>query len=141
MSKYVESQLGKDEKIIRKGKISYASLISIFFIRNIIAMSTTELAITNKNVVGKVGLIKTQTMSSPLNKVQNVSVSSGLFGKIFGYGNVKITTSSGDYCFRCISKPNDFKTALMSQIDQYEEDKISSQASQMASAMASAINK
>lgn len=145
MGKYIENHLTKNEKIILKAKISPVTIItSIFrlrFIRNLIAIATTEIGFTNKNVMGKSGFISSKAMSSSLDKVQNVSVKSGLFGKLFNYGDITVTTASGTYKFYNIAKAEAFKTALMSQIDTYGEEKVKYQASQMAQAMSSAINK
>ena len=145
MGKYIEKHLTKNEKIILKAKISPVTIItSIFrlrFIRNLIAIATTEIGFTNKNVMGKSGFISSKAMSSSLDKVQNVSVKSGLFGKMFNYGDITVTTASGTYKFYNIAKAEAFKTALMSQIDTYGEEKVKYQASQMAQAMSSAINK
>lgn len=145
MGKYIENHLTKNEKIILKAKISPVTIItSIFrlrFIRNLIAIATTEIGFTNKNVMGKSGFISSKAMSSSLDKVQNVSVKSGLFGKMFNYGDITVTTASGTYKFYNIAKAEAFKTALMSQIDTYGEEKVKYQASQMAQAMSSAINK
>ena len=78
MGKYIDKNLSRNEQIIVKAKFSiFGGLIGIFI---------NELAVTNKNVVGKAGFIRKKTMSSPLDKVQNISVSKGLFGSIFGYG-------------------------------------------------------
>lgn len=145
MGKYIENHLTKNEKIILKAKISPITIItSIFrlrFIRNLIAIATTEIGFTNKNVMGKSGFISSKAMSSSLDKVQNVSVKSGLFGKMFNYGDITVNTASGTYKFYNIAKAEAFKTALMSQIDTYGEEKVKYQASQMAQAMSSAINK
>jgi len=85
----------------------------------IIKNLTTELGFTNKKVLGKTGLINTNVMDAPLNKINTVLVKSGLWGKIFNYGSVLVTTSSGKYVFKYLSKPNDFRKMLMNQIDNY----------------------
>ena len=103
MGKYIENHLTKNEKIIKKAKISaitiFTSIFRLRFFRNLVAMATTELGFTDKNVIGKSGFISSKAMSSSLDKVQNVSVKSGLFGKIFNYGDVTVTTASGTYKF------------------------------------------
>lgn len=111
----------------------------LFILGPLIRFLTTELGFTNKRLIGKVGLIHTKSLDSPLNKINNVSSSSGLFGKIFGCGNVNITTSSGAYLYKGIVKPEQFKTNLMKQIDQFDEDRIKQQATEMANAMKGTI--
>jgi uncharacterized membrane protein YdbT with pleckstrin-like domain len=78
-------------------------------------------------------------MDAPLDKVQNCSVSSGLWGKIFGYGTVVIDTAAGKYTFTMVKQADNFKKALMAQIEQAQEDKMKQQAEEMAKAMAAAI--
>ncbi len=146
MSAYTENSLGKDESVVLEGKIHWSCLIPHIFLmfifigfftifRPLIMLFTTKLAFTNKRIIGKIGFVNTKSMDSPLNKINDVSISSGLFGKIFKYGNIKINTSSGTYFFKGIKKPQQFKTRLMAQIDQYDEDRIKKQAIEMASAI------
>ena len=103
--------------------------------RPIITLFTTELAFTNTRVVGKIGLIFTKTMDSPLNKIQHCSVEQDIIGKIFGYSKIKISSASGDFLFRDIKKAESFKQQLMEQIEIYDEERIKKQASQLAEAM------
>lgn len=131
MGNFLENELGKNEQIVEIGKLHILSILPWHFIR----YATTKLGFTNKRVVGRVGFIKKQTLDTPLNKVNNVSISQGFFGKIFNWGTVGVSTSSGSYNFPCISKPKDFKNKLMAQVDQFEEDRITAQAQQLASAI------
>lgn len=100
-----------------------------------ISLSTSELAVTNKKLIGKFGLINTKSMDAPLNKVQNISVSSGLFGKIFGYGHITISTASGKFIYRNVKQADEFKTLVMSQIQVYEEEEAKRRAEEIAKAM------
>lgn len=146
MGNYIEQNLSKDEHVVLKAKVHWAVLIphilliflfvGIFTIwKPLIAMLTTELGFTNKKVLGKVGLINTKAVDSPLNKINNASVSSGLWGKIFGFGTLCITTSSGTYLFGGIANANEFKSSLMAQVDQFDEDRIKKQATELAQAI------
>jgi len=117
------------------GALILLFLAFLVICRPLINVLTTELGFSNKRIIGKRGLIKTKSMDSPLSKINNVAVNNGLLGKILGYGNIVITTSSGIYPYRSIAKPEQFKTALMNQIDQYDEDRIKKQATEMANAI------
>ena len=157
MGKYVEQNLNRNEIIVKKADLNPAKLVwawvggILFFwllfiptIKAIIAtvrFCHTELAITNKRIIGKVGVANTKSLDAPLNKIQNASVSSTLFGKIFNYSTVCITTAAGSYNFSGIKNGEAFKGMVMQQIDQAEEDRIKEQAAQMASAMSAVINK
>lgn len=157
MSKYVENNLGKNETIVKKAELNpiflvFKWVVGILFcwlllIPTIKALIFTirffhiELAVTNKRVIGKVGVFNTKSLDAPLNKVQNASVEQKFWGKIFNYGKVRVDTAAGKYDFFAIKNADEFKGILMSQIDQYEEDRIKQQAAEMANAMASVINK
>jgi len=156
MSKYVDNNLGKNETIVKKASLNPIFLVFkwlvgilffwLLFIPTIKAVIYTvkffhiELAVTNKRVMGKIGVINTKSLDAQLNKIQNASVEQGFFGKIFNFGNVRIDTAAGKYEFFGIKNADEFKGILMSQIDQYEEDRIKQQASEMANAMASVVN-
>ena len=157
MGKYVENNLGRNETIVKKADLNGLFLLWtwikgillcwLLLIPTVKAIIATvrfrhiELAVTSKRVIGKVGVANTQSLDAPLNKIQNVGVSQKFGGKIFNYGTVTITTAAGEYNFGAIKNVNAFKGILMSQIDQFEEDRLKQQADQMAKAMASAINK
>ncbi len=154
---YVEKNLGKNEAVVKmadknalflvgtwiKGILLFWLLL-IPLIKAIIAtikFLNVELAITNKRVVGKIGVLNTQALDAPLNKIQNVGEKQPFFGKIFNFSTITINTAAGEYVFNGIKSGAQFKGMIMAQIDQYEEDRVKQQANEMASAMASAINK
>jgi len=152
----VENNLGRNEEIVQEAKLNTIFLVGVWvfgilfcwllFIPLVKAIIETvkfnniELAITNKRVIGKTGVVNTSSLDAPLNKVQNSSVKQTLFGKIFNYGIVKIDTAAGSYTYGAVKDVEEFKRKLMVQIDKYEEDKVKQQAAEMAKAMANAVN-
>ncbi len=138
------------EETIKKAKLSVAALFYklfidlfacciligfIWFPRDLINYFTTKLEITNRRIKGKIGLINTNELDSPLNKINSVQIKQGLFGKLFNYGTIIITTSSTTFEFSYITKPNEFKSILNNQIEAYEENKMNMQAKKIADAM------
>lgn len=138
------------EEIVREGKISVATLVIrliidffawfiivgfVWTVKDLIKFFTTKLVITNKRVSGKTGLINTNELDSPLNKINGIQVKQGLFGKMFNYGTISITTASTVFNFDYIDKPNEFKTILNNQIEKYDEERIEMQAKKMAEAI------
>lgn len=153
---YAENNLGKNEKIIKvadrnglfllstwiKG-ILFCWLLLIPFFKAIIKtvqFNNIELALTNKRLIGKTGVVNTEAMDSMLNKVQNVKVTQSLGGKIFNYSDIVVTTAAGSYKFGAIKNGNQFKNMVTAQIDQFEEDRIKQQADEMAKSMAGVLN-
>lgn len=155
MGKYVENNLNRGETIVKKAELNSISLVMtwvfgiLFFwllfiplIKAIIAtikFCNTELAITNKRIVGKTGFANSGSLDAPLNKIQTASASTKFWGKIFNYGTVTINTAAGAFTFTGIKNADGFKGLVMAQIEQYEEDRVKAQAQEMASAMAAAI--
>lgn len=153
---YAENNLGKNEKIIKvadrnglfllstwiKG-ILFCWLLLIPFFKAIIKtvqFNNIELALTNKRLIGKTGVVNTEAMDSMLNKVQNVKVTQSFGGKIFNYSDIVVTTAAGSYKFTAIKNGNQFKNMVTAQIDQFEEDRIKQQADEMAKSMAGVLN-
>lgn len=155
MAKFVESNLTKNEKIVKECKHSGLFLIPVWLkgillcwllliptIKAIIATAEhfkIELALTNKKVAGSVGLFNTKTMDIPLNKIQNVSVDQKFWGKIFNYATITITSAAGSFRYHGMVNAEDFKRSVLAQQDQFDEDRLKEQATQMANAMAGAI--
>ena len=135
-----------DETIIYEAKVTKWILVRdvllmliyigfLLIIVDIINMIGMKLNITNKKVYGKIGILHTRRLDSPLNKINNVGVTQNLLGKIFNYGTIEIKTSSLLYEFKYISNPNEFLNKLNAQIEQYDEDRIKKQAEEIAKAM------
>jgi uncharacterized membrane protein YdbT with pleckstrin-like domain len=101
----------------------------------IIENCTTKFFITNKKVMGKIGFIYKKTMEAPLNKINNTNVNQSLFGKIFNYGTVVVNTSSGRFTYHGVNNPEKFRNILMKQIDEFDENRIKKQATEMAKVM------
>lgn len=146
MGRYVNNILMSDERVQQEAKVSgiilvphiFAMFIFIGFltiIKPIIAMLTTELAITNYKIIGKTGFIKTSEMSSPITAIQNVSVNQGFFGKIFKYGKITVTTTSGAYSFNYIKDPAQFRTIILNQIELSKKEEMKRNAQEIANAM------
>ena len=116
--------------------VAIGVIIAILIVlKPIIAVTTTELAVTNKRVIGKTGLVSTHSMDAPLNKINNITSSKKLLGAIFNYSQIVITTSSGSFKFDMIKDGEIFKQTVSRQIEVYDEERIKKQAKEMAAAM------
>ncbi|MBO4399795.1 MAG: PH domain-containing protein [Lachnospiraceae bacterium] len=145
MSK-LSQNLQKNEEVVLEAKVHWACLIIPivfsfiiigipYLISRLIAMKTTELSLSNKRLVGKYGLINTKQMDSPLNKINSVSVESGLFGKIFGYATITVNTASTIYNFRFIANAENVKHEIMEEMERFDEARIQEQARAIANAI------
>lgn len=151
MGNYVERNLNPKESILKNAELHPIHLVmawiwgivgcwlllipTIIAIRKTIIYLNTELSVTDKRVIGKAGFINSTSLDAPLNKIQNVTVSSGLWGKIFKYGNIEIQTAGDAIAFYAIKDGDNFKKFLMNQIEEYESSRIKAQAQELAAAM------
>lgn len=111
MGSYVKLNLVKGEKIQYEGKTSLWSLSPriiiglillpifglglLFLIPAAITYFTTELAITNKRVIAKFGLIRRDTIEMNITKIESIQIEQGVLGRIFNYGSIVIA-GAGD---------------------------------------------
>ena len=95
----------------------------IWLIIRFIGYKTNDLILTNKRVFGKCGLISITQMQSPLNKIDSVSYSSGIIGRIIGYGTVQIATTSSKFKFRFIRDGQSIYNDIFNQLEISEAEK------------------
>lgn len=93
------------------------SVISLYFI---ISYKCTYIHLTKTKIVGHRGFIISKSLSTPIQKVQGIGLSNGLFGKIFRYHTIIISnagTSSVEYKFKHMSKAKAFVRAVEKEIE------------------------
>ena len=83
---------------------------------------SSEFAVTDKRVLGKVGFIERESDETLLSKIEAIAVDQGVIGRIFGFGTVTITGTGGTQeSFPRISEPLEFRRQIQSQIMALEE--------------------
>jgi uncharacterized membrane protein YdbT with pleckstrin-like domain len=55
--------------------------------------ATTELAVTNRKVIGKWGIISRRSIEQRVEKVDSIDVEQSILGRILGYGTVEVRGS------------------------------------------------
>ena len=82
----------------------------------VLRRASSELAVTNKRVILKVGLLETRSVELLLSKVEAIGVTQGVLGKMLGYGDIVVTGSGGTKeVFAGIQSPLDFRRAVQQQ--------------------------
>lgn len=130
MGSYIVSALTKNEKVIYQGKISIWSLLPlivlgfiflgffgiglIFWVAAAIRYFTTELAITNKRVIAKFGLISRSTIEINIQKIESIQVRQGIIGRIFNFGSIVVSGAGNPQApVPGISSPLNFRRAFL----------------------------
>lgn len=133
MGHYVEANLLNGESIVSIAKVHWAIYIApiivsafgllllgstpVIFILGLIWLAfrllgawTTELALTNKRVIAKTGIIRRYFLDVSLSKVEGVNFQQGIVGRLLGYGSLAIRgTGAGAVPIPYISHPEVFK--------------------------------
>ena len=111
-------------------------VFTIPLIKQALINATTHLAVTNKRVVGKVGVLKIDTIDYPIDKVDNVSFNAGFFGNIFKYATVQIGSVSGEKKkIGAIGNAQEFKNNVTDAIEAHAAEARAAQAREIAAAM------
>jgi membrane protein YdbS with pleckstrin-like domain len=83
---------------------------------------SSEFAVTDKRVLGKLGFIERESKETLLSKVEAIAIDQGVIGRILGFGTVTITGTGGTQeSFPRISEPLEFRRQIQSQILAQEE--------------------
>lgn len=145
---YIQDNLSKGENIVYKGKLTpmiwgwpivwyliitytfakigwgtgYAAIGAIaglsFFLYPLIVSESTEIAITDKRVIIKTGLLSCNAFELNLVKVESVQVRQGFFGQMFNYGTVCVNgTGSSSQDISGIDRPLEFKKVVNKILD------------------------
>lgn len=78
-------------------------------------LKSLEQGVTNKRVIRKTGFISRKTDEMKITSIETVEINQGIWGRIFGYGNVKITGRGiSDVVFVKIDNPLKVKKSIES---------------------------
>ena len=115
MGSYVNQNLISGEKVEYETTyhwIIFLNLRALFtlFIAPIFDRWTSEFAITNKRVIIKIGWISRKTVELNLSKIESVNVDQSFWGRIFGFGDIRIIGTGGTReVFLKLAKPLEFR--------------------------------
>ena len=83
---------------------------------------STEMAVTNKRILIKTGLLSRNTFELLLSKVESIGVQEGLMGRMLEYGSVVVRGTGGTpEPFSTIAHPLEFRRQVQQQIEQREQ--------------------
>jgi uncharacterized membrane protein YdbT with pleckstrin-like domain len=132
MGNYVDANLGRTETVLYRGTVHWAVagwffflgaitavagvgvlLIGIGFLYLYLLRNSAEIAVTNRRVIFKVGILGTRSVELNLNKLESLNVEQGIFGKVFGYGTVVLVGTGGSReRFNFITNPLSLRRAV-----------------------------
>jgi uncharacterized membrane protein YdbT with pleckstrin-like domain len=107
-------QFGVEVKMI----LQVAALVLLLFVaaswaRAAIRQVTTELAVTDRRVIYKCGLISRHTLEMNRGKVESVDVDQSLLGRVLGFGTVTVRGTGGSLePIRLVRDPLRFRSSI-----------------------------
>jgi membrane protein YdbS with pleckstrin-like domain len=83
--------------------------------------SSTEMAVTNRRVLMKTGMLGRRTVELMLSKVESIGVDQGAWGRLVGFGKVTVRGTGGTCeLFERIDQPLEFRRQVQEQINQLQ---------------------
>jgi uncharacterized membrane protein YdbT with pleckstrin-like domain len=90
---------------------------ALMLISPLIAYQTTELGVTNKRMIVKVGFIRRRTLELLLRQVEALSVDQTLGGRMLGYGSITLTGTGGvREIFHRVRDPLELRRRIQGQV-------------------------
>lgn len=88
-------------------------LSALDWLRAFLRRVSTELAVTDRRIVIKIGLVRRTTMEMNRSKVESVAVHQGIWGRLLDYGTVVVKgTGGGVEPLKNIARPLDFRSEI-----------------------------
>jgi hypothetical protein len=82
----------------------------------VLRRNATEMAVTSKRVIVKIGLLRRNTIELFLPRVESVRVEQGLLGRMLGYGNIVVRGTGGSAePFKDVRSPMEFRRQVQQQ--------------------------
>lgn len=90
----------------------------VVILMGMVRRNATEMAVTNRRVVIKTGLVSRKTIETLLNKVESIEVSETAFGRMLGYGTIVVIGTGGTpEPFHKVAHPLEFRSQVQQQIE------------------------
>ena len=136
MATYVEQSLVTNEHVIYRGALSkwpyfFRILLGILLAPILIGfiilvdlaikLKSTELAVTNRRVIAKFGTFRRKTFELNVDRVEAIQVDQGVWGRMLGYGTLRIAGAGNFDPIPNVSAPMAFKKAVLESQEAWHE--------------------
>jgi uncharacterized membrane protein YdbT with pleckstrin-like domain len=130
VASYVESVLTPGERVVHLGHVSawsqfwlwvaglatiwIAGLGLVFWAIAWINLRTTELAVTERRVIAKFGLIRRDTIEIKVERIESVQVNQSVMGRLLGFGTIVFSgAGTPQLTVPNIAEPLEFRKAVV----------------------------
>ncbi len=141
---HIDKNLLNNEYVLKRGNVSFTAylgpilililgFVTAIFIIGIVLivyasvaiarLASIEVAVTNKRVVGKIGIFAKNSLDLRLTKLEGVSVRRGLLGAMFNYGSVSISGSGQSrITFPGMQNPENLRRSFLNASEQADQN-------------------
>ena len=93
---------------------AFALLAGMILLARAFRASQDEFVVTDRRILRSVGVLSREHEQAPIEKIQDITVTQGLLGRMLGYGDISLETASerGTLLFPAIANPEAFRTAI-----------------------------
>ncbi len=110
------------------GGLLFIIIATVCVLLGFLGRNATEMAVTNKRVIIKTGLLRRRTFELLLSKVESIGVDEGLLGRMLGYGTVVVRGTGGTpEPFSRVGHPLEFRRQVQQQVEISEQHKSTGQ--------------
>ncbi len=94
--------------------LGFAGVAAILLAARAIRAANDEFVVTERRVMRSVGLLSREHEQAPIEKIQDITVTQSVLGRLLGYGDVSLETASerGTLLFPAISAPEGLRSAI-----------------------------
>jgi len=136
MATYVDESLVTNEHVLYRGALSrwpyfFRILLGIvlapvligfiILVDVAIKFKSTELAVTNRRVIAKFGTFRRKTFELNVDRVEAIQVDQGIWGRMLGYGTLRIAGAGNFDPIPNVSSPMAFKKAVLESQEAWHE--------------------
>jgi uncharacterized membrane protein YdbT with pleckstrin-like domain len=105
---------GQSVLILFFGGVAFALTALVLAIPVWLTQFSTEVAVTDRRVIYKTGLIQRNSFEINIDKIESVDVNQSVLGRLFGFGSVTIRgTGEGVEPLRNIAQPLQLRSAVL----------------------------
>jgi uncharacterized membrane protein YdbT with pleckstrin-like domain len=108
----------RDAHLMLGGGVALLICGAVVILIGMVRRNATEMAVTNRRVVIKTGVVSRKTIEMLLNKVESIEVSETAFGRMLGYGTIVVIGTGGTpEPFHNIARALEFRSQVQQQIE------------------------
>lgn len=107
---------GSEIDVVRYGSIFLLIIGVISLLQLIMVKIGSVYVVTNKRVILKTGVINRNVLDLVLTKCEGLQIKQSVWGRIFGFGTITVTTGGVTISYPFVSNPQRFRKEINQQI-------------------------